>query len=71
MPKYKISWKVLKNLAQEFSNGDLWLTLSFLWHGKNCFCSFIWEEFMGFVNKYTEIGEHKNTFLALEAEIIL
>ena len=26
---------------------------------------------MDFVNKYTEIGEHKNTFLALEAKITL
>ena len=34
-------------------------------------CAFIWEELMDFVNKYTEIGEHKNTFLALEAKIIL
>ena len=27
--------------------------------------------FMDFVNKYTEIGEHKNTFFALETKIIL
>ena len=26
---------------------------------------------MDFVNKNTEIGEHKNTFLALEAKVIL
>ena len=33
MSKYKISWKVLKIFAQDCSNFDLGLTLSFLWQG--------------------------------------
>ena len=63
MLKYKISWKVLKNV--------LIVILSFYGKVKFAFCSFLWEEFMHLINKYTEIGEHKNTFLALEAKIIL
>ena len=33
MPKYQISWKVMKIFAQECSNCDLGLTLSFLLQG--------------------------------------
>ena len=36
MLEYNI-WKVQKILAQDFSNGDLGLTLAFLWQGQICF----------------------------------
>ena len=61
----------LKIFAQECSNCDLGLTLGFYDKVKFAFCAFIWEEFMDFVNKYNEICEHENTFLALEVKIIL
>ena len=67
MPEYKISWKVLKMFAQECSNCYLELFMARLnlpfglLYGKNSWILLI----------NTLKGEHKNTFLALEAKIIL
>ena len=50
-----MSWKVLKVIVQECSNDDIELTLSFF-YGKVKFAvwTFIWEEFMDFVDNLVQ-----------------
>ena len=51
--EYKISWKVLQIFAQECSNDDLGLTLSFFYGKvKFAFWDFIWEEILDFVEDF-------------------
>ena len=48
-----ISWKVLQIFAQECSNDDLGLTLSFFYGKvKFAFWDFIWEEILDFVEDF-------------------
>ena len=67
--KNKVPWQVLKRFAQDCSNDDLGLTLTFLWQCQICFLVFIWEEFMELiedfsakVNKHSSINEYMNIF---------
>ena len=56
MLEHKISWKVLKIFAQECSNGDLGLTLTF--YGKVKFA--FWCLYMGkcYWSEFMELEEH-------------
>ena len=64
--------------AQECFHDDLGSTMSFMARSNVlAFWTFIWEDFLDFVedfsakvNKYSSIGEQKNSF-AFEAKIIL
>ena len=49
MLEHKVSWTVSKIFAQECSNDDTGLTLSFYSKIKFAFCAFIWESFMKLV----------------------
>ena len=60
--EYKISWKVLQIFAQECSNDDLGLTLSFFYGKvKFVFWNFIWEEILDFVEDFFLVQKLINT----------
>ena len=67
--EHKISWKVLKILAQNCSDDDTGLTFKFYGKIKFAFRAFTWKEFMELieylgakVNKCSEINEYINIF---------